>query len=295
VRAVEPAAVPIPWVMGRKNLLEAFQQLEAQRRGAAPQPHSEASESGGGVRPAARRTADGEAGNGPAPAAEPAVRFEPAAVPARTAAPRAAATTSAEGPWALAPLAVLLFVLGSFGLGFLAGRQSNSAVRASGEEQAAAAAPTEDEGARRPLAGAPGSERPSPSNGGGANAGATDGRASNPAAGNAGAADTPGAAVERALRDPSNRYTVCAITYNDNEYQRQLAQATTALFRQSGLPVSDPLRVGDRDLVVLVGASPRQDDLVALRDRVRTQGNSQGRVGDFATAEIKAIDTILAR
>jgi len=105
------------------------------------------------------------------------------------------------------------------------------------------------------------------------------------------AADRPD--PEAALKDPSNRFSVLVVTYQDTPEQRDLARATHAHLRGSGLPVFRPYRYHGK-LLLLVGAAPRERDLSELRDRLRDLESARGR-REFGDAYVVPIEDFIQR
>ncbi|MBM3978361.1 MAG: hypothetical protein FJ299_15410 [Planctomycetes bacterium] len=103
-----------------------------------------------------------------------------------------------------------------------------------------------------------------------------------------------GAAIEAALRDKANQYTLLAITYGSSSANRELAQSTAAYLRTKGLPASDPVLRG-KSLCLLVGAAPSKAALQALQTRLRDTTSPSGASRDFQTAYPVEIDNYIAR
>jgi hypothetical protein len=103
-----------------------------------------------------------------------------------------------------------------------------------------------------------------------------------------------GAAIEAALRDKSNQYTLLAITYGSSSANRELAQSTAAYLRTKGLPASDPVLRG-KSLCLLVGAAPNKAALQVLQTRLRDTTSPSGASRDFQTAYPVEIDNYIAR
>jgi hypothetical protein len=103
-----------------------------------------------------------------------------------------------------------------------------------------------------------------------------------------------GAAIEAALRDKSNQYTLLAITYGSSSANRELAQSTAAYLRTKGLPASDPVLRG-KSLCLLVGAAPSKAAQQALQTRLRDTTSPSGASRDFQTAYPVEIDNYIAR
>lgn len=251
--------------MARKDLLQAFRELEAKRRGGAPDAASPAAAP-------TQPTSPGPASPGltsPSSTSPGSTRPGPT-LPGVAAGAPAAAGAPGAGAALFRPLThpvVLAALVLVFALGFFAGRRGLSEAVAGGS-----------------------------STGGGEEARALGdasptGTAGAPTAG----ADAPEAEADRALYDRANRYTVLAITYDTNsERNRELASATVAAFRALGLPAARPQPSGSA-LVVVVGAAPTQEGLAALRDDVRLAAGPNGRPGEFSTAGIYPIDNLIER
>lgn len=243
--------------MGRKDLIEALQELEQRRRSPAPsEPVASAvnappAETPPPPPPVARRT---EPSGAPKLERVP----EPAIEPATPAHLRPGGERLAGLREFGRPL-VLVALLAAFALGFLLGNS------------------------RRPIAAA--------AEGGSLNLAARDPRpALDPAASGSAAAPTD-ASIEAALVDPANRFTIQAISYDDTPTNRQLAAATAGTFRSAGLPAADPRRSG-RYVVVVIGAAPTREALEGLCDRVRTMPDASGNAGAFSGARISEIDRL---
>lgn len=98
---------------------------------------------------------------------------------------------------------------------------------------------------------------------------------------------------DAALKDPRNRFTVMAVTYQDTEEQREMARATFSHLRRSGFPVFRPyLRKGR--VLLMVGAAPRQSDLEDLQTRLRALRSPRGAL-EFEDAYLVAIEDYVQR
>lgn len=242
--------------MGRKDLLEAFRELEAKRRD------------------------DGESPL-PAPPPKAASASTPRSAPV---APPAPEPTSDRGPSSallFRPLVqpiVLAALLLAFALGFFAGGSSVDGLWPSGNGRWSSGVVN-------------GAGSVGPDSGGVVPQGATPAGG----ALRAPTGEVFETAVDRELYDRANRYTVLAITYDTNSPRnRELAAATVESFRAGGLPAARPQASGAA-LVVVVGAAPSQAELAALRDLVRQAPGPSGRTGEFSTAGIYAIDNLIER
>ncbi|QDU66683.1 hypothetical protein [Engelhardtia mirabilis] len=242
--------------MARKDLMQAFRELEAQRRGSA----DGSTDGGADQRASVTSSAAAPGAAGPSSVAEP-----PAVAPSRHQAPGSAAAGGVARASLFLPLVqpiVLACLALVFALGFFLGSNRAAGVSAAG--------PDSGSGSARPV------EDP-------------NGRSLDD--------DASGAfsEVNAALLDRDNRYTVLAITYDTNSARnRELAGATVQAFRDAGLPAARPQASGAA-LVVVVGAAPTQEDLFDLREAVRGAAAPSGRVGEFSTAGIYAIDNLIER
>lgn len=101
-------------------------------------------------------------------------------------------------------------------------------------------------------------------------------------------------AADAALLDPANRYTITAISYDANERNLALAKAVAAHFAKRSLPVCTPYQ-RDKKLFVVVGAAPNTTQLEDLKRAVNNMDSPNGQKGEFASAYITPIDTIVQR
>jgi hypothetical protein len=125
--------------------------------------------------------------------------------------------------------------------------------------------------------------------------------ASSGASSNSGTASTSGtaasvgtAAIDSALRDKANRYTLLAITYGNSPANHELARTTASYLRSKELPACDPVLRG-KTLCVLVGAAASKAQLQVLQTKLRDTLGPSGRGQDFTTAYPVDIDTYIAR
>lgn len=288
-----------------KNLLEAFkhasQAAKPAERG-APAPQAAPSAPRAPAPPAQVQSAPSApvapratpvVQPGPASAAPVVTGSEGAKPAAASAASSAAPTVSAPaptarraklGPQSLQPLAVLaggallvlvgVFFLGRWSVGAF------SSVQAGGDAE------------RPSLESALGANEASPS--------AEEERAGTApnAAGSANAAllERPQtlSAADAALLDPANRYTITAISYDANERNLALAKSVAAHFAKRSLPVCTPYQ-RDKKLFVVVGAAPNTTQLEDLKRAVNNMDSPDGQKGEFASAYITPIDTIVQR
>ena len=96
------------------------------------------------------------------------------------------------------------------------------------------------------------------------------------------------------LLDPTNRFTVVAIAYDNSAFGRELARETTEHFRAVGLEAHDPIQLRSTSrLVVVLGAAPTSESLAALRDAVRATDDASGNSGQFAEAYICEISSLI--
>ncbi|MCC6406041.1 MAG: hypothetical protein IT453_02665 [Planctomycetes bacterium] len=100
--------------------------------------------------------------------------------------------------------------------------------------------------------------------------------------------------ADAALLDARNRYTIKAIQYDANERNLALAKEVAAHFAKRSLPVCTPYQRGN-SLVVLVGAAANTAELEALQRAVKSMDSPNGGKGDFASAYIAPIDSIVQR
>jgi len=103
-----------------------------------------------------------------------------------------------------------------------------------------------------------------------------------------------GVDADEALFDAANRYTVIAVTYGLSSEQQAYAWETHRHFRARGLPVATPVGDGS-NVYVLVGAAPTAAELEAVRDRVRAMTAPDGRAGQYASAYVVPIESVLDR
>ncbi len=101
-------------------------------------------------------------------------------------------------------------------------------------------------------------------------------------------------AMERALLDPRNRFSVLALTYAQTPRNRQWAQDLVSYLASLDLPVAPPQAVGEL-ILVLVGASPEKADLDGLLARVRATPDASGRRDAFDSAYLVPLDETLRR
>ncbi|MBI5435490.1 MAG: hypothetical protein HZA52_21830 [Planctomycetes bacterium] len=101
-------------------------------------------------------------------------------------------------------------------------------------------------------------------------------------------------AADAALLDARNRYTIKAIQYDANERNLALAKEVAAHFAKRSLPVCTPYQRGN-SLVVLVGAAANTAELEELQRAVKSMDSPNGGKGDFASAYIAPIDSIVQR
>jgi hypothetical protein len=101
-------------------------------------------------------------------------------------------------------------------------------------------------------------------------------------------------AADSALLDSRNRYTVKAIQYDANERNLALAKEVCAHFARRSLPVCTPYQRGG-SLSILVGAAPNTADLEELQRAVKSIDSPNGAKGDFASAYIAPIDSVVQR
>ncbi len=112
--------------------------------------------------------------------------------------------------------------------------------------------------------------------------------------GNYSAAHLSGPGVEQALQNQVNQYTVLAVTYGRSEAEEGYAQSTIDHFAKAGLPVARMVRSRDH-LHVLLGAAPTRAELENLKASVREQSDPAGRRGAYDSAYVVPIDTYLRR
>lgn len=302
--------------MGRKNLHEAFQQIEAQKRAlrekeeqaelearlradreaeqradeerqareaeaaAQPPPDTDVAPLGG-LAPSAAPAAE-EKGTAPAPAAA-----RPPEPPARPPGGEAAAGAGAPGLNLTAavtqPVVLALFLL-VFALGFFSGRLSTPAVNAGGPAGGGApATSSSDSGGESGSGSSAGTRAPGP--GGAAPA--------IPVAGGGDDAVQSDPVLAR-LFDPELRFTIQLISYNDSDYTRRLSEELVTYLRAQDFQASPPLKVGD-NLTVLVGAEPTQEGLASTLAALRRTPGPNGEAGAFADARVRGIDDLLGR
>lgn len=101
-------------------------------------------------------------------------------------------------------------------------------------------------------------------------------------------------AADAALLDPRNRYTVKAIQYDANERSLALAKEVCAHFARRSLPVCTPYQRGG-SLVILVGAAANTADLEELQRAVKSIDSPNGAKGEFGSAYIAPIDSVVQR
>ncbi|MHC4376130.1 MAG: hypothetical protein ACYS26_05995 [Planctomycetota bacterium] len=308
--------------MGRKNLHEAFQQIEAQKRAqrekeeqaelearlradreaeqradderrareaeAAAQPPPDTDVAPLGGLPSAAAPAPTEVEREPAPAPNPA-RAAQASAPTAAAQARSGAQAHGGAPARLwtevvaQPVVLALFLL-VFALGFFSGRFSTPAVRADG-----------------PPGGSSGGDSSGPATAGtgnGAPSGGATGarRDSAPAIPVAGGGDetVQNDPVLARLFDPQQEFTIQLISYNDSEYTRRLSEELVTYLRALDFQASPPLKVGD-NLTVLVGAEATQEGLAGTLAALRRTPGPNGEAGAFADARVRTIDDLLGR
>lgn len=112
--------------------------------------------------------------------------------------------------------------------------------------------------------------------------------------GNYSPAHLSGPGVEQALQNQANQYTVLAVTYGRSEAEEGYAQSTIDHFAKAGLPVARMVRSRDH-LHVLLGAAPTRAELETLKASVRDQSDPAGRRGAYDSAYVVPIDTYLRR
>lgn len=101
-------------------------------------------------------------------------------------------------------------------------------------------------------------------------------------------------AADAALLDTRNRYTVKAIQYDANERSFALAKEVCAHFARRSLPVCTPYQRGG-SLSILVGAAANTADLEELQRAVKSIDSPNGTKGEFASAYIAPIDSVVKR
>jgi hypothetical protein len=102
---------------------------------------------------------------------------------------------------------------------------------------------------------------------------------------------------QQKLIDPANRFTTCAILYDDNDQNRQLASVTAGHLIQSGFTdtVAYPYDNGERAVIyVLVGMAPDYDTVAEQLVRLK-QTNGPGGRRDFESAYVVEIDALITR
>lgn len=317
--------------MGRKNLHEAFQQIEAQKRaqrekeeqaerearllekhaqeaeaGSAPPPDTDVTPMGSlpfGERAAAESPEDGRPAGAPEQADRGASSSLGSSPGKRTGGPgkrkgdprkgAIARAVSKTGPaqkpgggeelpvsaWLEAlrqPVVLALFVF-VFALGFFFGRMGPDEVRAQKPGgEVGTNAPSRPPG---PGTNAADPEVPVVSNDGAALAAEAE-RAEDP--------------VLAQLLDPSNRWTIQVISYDNSDYTSLLAGELVTYLRESDFPASPPIGVGDK-LTVLVGAAAERSDLEGTLAALKRTPGQGGEAGVFSGAMLREIEDLLGR
>ncbi len=110
------------------------------------------------------------------------------------------------------------------------------------------------------------------------------------------AAARMGSAVDQALMNKENKFTVRLAQYNNDAAGNAKAFETAEFLRKLAIPVVRPIAKGSA-VILIAGAKPRMEDLASLLKTVQAQhgtGKQQGQL-PFASAYIDNIDDIVAR
>jgi hypothetical protein len=110
------------------------------------------------------------------------------------------------------------------------------------------------------------------------------------------AAARMGSAMEQALMNKENKFTVRLAQYNNDAAGKTKAFETAEFLRKLAIPVVRPIEKGNA-VILIAGAKPRMEDLASLLKTVQAQhgtGKQQAQL-PFASAYIQNIDDIVAR
>jgi hypothetical protein len=105
-----------------------------------------------------------------------------------------------------------------------------------------------------------------------------------------------GDAINDALDDPANRYTVLAFVGRDDPDDPEGLDRVWDAFdhlRASGVPVAMPVTYGGR-AYVMVGASPTEEALKPLCEYLQGLPGADGRSYDYAEAYVLPVENLLS-